>query len=152
MRLLKNRHTYVTIKSSVCNLLEVEMKKDIHTLNSPLKYLTLRGRYGKERFPSCRPAAPPFWLSHQKFAARWQTFCAQKLNLLLLYDTKNIYLDCLKMWNLFFREGISFNQLLSRIYQSVLDIRIFWVYRNTDLEHTYLARRSTMITKVVPLG
>ena len=29
MELLKNRHTYVTIKSSVCNLLEVEMKKDI---------------------------------------------------------------------------------------------------------------------------
>ena len=43
MELLKNRHTYVTIKSSVCNILEVEMKKDIHTLNSPkLNYLTLR--------------------------------------------------------------------------------------------------------------
>ena len=27
MEQLKNRHTYVTIESPVCNLLEVEMKK-----------------------------------------------------------------------------------------------------------------------------
>ena len=36
--------------------------------------------------------------------------------------------------------------------QLTFDIRILWVRTQTMGEHTYLARRSTMITKVVPLG
>ena len=36
--------------------------------------------------------------------------------------------------------------------QLTFDIRILWVRIQTEGEHTYLARRSTMITKVVPLG
>ena len=37
-------------------------------------------------------------------------------------------------------------------HQLTFDIRILWVRIQTEGEHTYLARRSTMITKVVPLG
>ena len=53
----------------------------------------------------------------------------------------------LESFIVFYSIGIVFD-----LHQSALEIKIHRVRSDLNPEHTYLARRSTMIMKVVPLG